>query len=120
MLDIKSESYKEIVRQVKSLEHKRYVHILLESSSVATVELVRMKLNFKVDCSQDDSENGLQLESNEFRGMYISGKQKIGTLYGLKSGLILENRSNDSKILLMPHGESLSLGAILLDVIPFS
>lgn len=105
MLDIKSESFKEIVGQLRRLEYKSYIHVLLDNPYLASVELVRMKLKFKIDCSKDDMGQGAQMESNEFSGMHVSSMQSIGTLYGLNSGLILENSSDESKIMLMPHGD---------------
>lgn len=105
MLDIRSDSYNRIANQFKRLEHKSYIHVLMEKPCVAIVEVVRMKLKFIVDCSKGDTEYAPQLESIEFGGMHVSSKQKIGTLYGLANGLVLENSVNSSKILLMPHGD---------------
>lgn len=108
MLDVNSDSFERIVKPLQRLEHERYIHVMVESSKVAIVDLPRMKLKFRLDCSKEDTEDGSQLHSIEFSGMHVSADQKIGTLYGLNHGLVLQNDCDDeaskTKILLMPHG----------------
>ncbi|XP_055297736.1 uncharacterized protein LOC129566134 [Sitodiplosis mosellana] len=108
MLNIKSMSYRRIVKRLSRLEHQRYIHVMEESANVISVDLLRMKLKFKIDCSDEDEEQGLHFESVEFSEMRISDTQNIGTLYGLNYGLVLESDSGSStkrKILLMPNGQ---------------
>ncbi|XP_031632913.1 uncharacterized protein LOC116346822 [Contarinia nasturtii] len=107
MLDFKTQSYNQITRQLRRLEHVKFIHVLLDRPNMATVELPQMKLKFTINCSDEAKlSNQVYLESNEFSGMRVSHKQKIGTLYGLNHGLILEcvDPTNKTKILLMPHG----------------
>lgn len=112
MLDIKSDSYKKVVAQLSRLEHSKYIHVLLESKEteeqnkdVANVELVRMNLKFTINCVTICDQHS-DLISNEFGGMRLSRNQKVGTLYGLNNGLVLESISNNgaTKILLIPNG----------------
>lgn len=110
MLDIKSKIYQKLVGQLQRLEHPNYMHILMEEQDVATIELLRMKLKFRLNCSNANSPDQVfQLESNEFSGMHVSSKQNIGTLYGLNHGLILESAepsaAAQTKILLIPNGK---------------
>lgn len=110
MLDIKSGSYQKLVHQLQRLEHPNYMHVLLEEPNVATIELLRMKLKFRLNCSNATTpDQQFQLESNEFNGMHVSVKQNIGTLFGLNHGLILESSEPSAaaktKILLIPNGK---------------
>lgn len=110
MLDIGSDSFRKITNHLARLEHSIYIHVLLENPKVAIVELFRMKLKFKVDCSNPakmSPSQGFKLQSFEFNGMCVSLNQKIGTLYGLNHGLVLEScqvGKSKPKILLIPHG----------------
>lgn len=108
MLDIGSDSFRKIANHLARLEHPIYIHVLLEEPKVAIVELFRMKLKFKLDCSNRaelQPSQGFRLQSFEFNGMCVSLNQKIGTLYGLNHGLVLESLDQSKpKILLIPHG----------------
>lgn len=109
MLDIGSDSFQRIANHLARFEHGKYMHVLLEQSKVAIVELYRMKLKFKLDCSNNlQPSQGFRLQSFEFNGMCVSLNQRIGTLYGLNHGLVLESCLGQSKpkILLIPHGSS--------------
>ncbi|XP_031621557.1 uncharacterized protein LOC116339677 [Contarinia nasturtii] len=111
MLDITSKSYLKIVKQLSRLERQRYIHVLMDEPKIAKIELVRMQLKFKVDCSKHhDGPNDIL--SNEFSKMRVSLQQKCGTLFGLNHGLLLEGVSHGSdddskstKLLLLPNGE---------------
>lgn len=107
MLNINSQSYNSIVGQLSRLEQQKYIHILMDEPKIAKIELVRMQLKFKVDCTTDRTE-GYDLLSNEFSNMRVSIQQKCGTLFGLKRGLILEEANTylpHTKMLLLPHGK---------------
>lgn len=111
MVDITSNSFRKITDHLTRLEHTNYIHVLLENSQVAIVELLRMKLKFKLDCSTAATvqhQHGFPLQSIEFNGMCVSLNQQAGTLFGLNHGLLLESSSgklaSQSKILLIPHG----------------
>lgn len=104
MLDIKSQSYEKIIKQLSRMEHPKYIHVLYLAGAHARVELLRMNLKFTVECPKNPEEH--ILVSNEFNGMYVSSEQKIGTLYGLNHGLILKSiNGDDRKILLIPNGQ---------------
>lgn len=99
MLDIKSNSFKEIIHRLSRLEHPDNILVLFESPLVAKVELLRMNLKFEANLETN------YLISNEFSGMRVSLSQNVGTLYGLNHGLILENVSDaKTKIILIPNG----------------
>lgn len=115
ILDIKSDSYKKIINQLSRLEHRRHIHVLYDDESDdATVDLLRMNLKFSVKCAREsrNSENPkkskksdkYELISNEFNGMRVSRVQNIGTLFGLKHGLVLESIKDEKKIVLIPNG----------------
>lgn len=108
MLDINKGSYMKIVGQLSRLETSKYIHILMDKPQIAKVELVRMRLKFKVDCSTP--EQSYDLLSNEFSRMRVSCLQNVGTLYGLQHGLFLESvpvegvHLPSTRILICPHG----------------
>lgn len=107
MLDINSGSHRKILLHLSRLEQMNYIHILMDSPTVAKIELVRMNLKFKIDCGhqQQQRQEGYDMLSNEFSRMRVSLEQNCGTLYGLTHGLLLENvpSSPSSKLLLLPH-----------------
>lgn len=107
MLAIKSESYKRIVQQLAGLEHPKYIHILYYAGTetqlpMAKVELLRMNLKFTLECLKK-SRRHCDLISNEF-DMRVVRDQTIGTLSGLKQGLLLESKNSDKQIILIPNG----------------
>lgn len=99
MMDINSDGYRKIVQHLQRLEHRKHIHVLLNSERVAVAELLRMNLKFSVECGQMS-----HLFSNEFSEMRVSCEQKIGTLCGLENGLILESSDNKRQMLLIPNG----------------
>lgn len=109
MMNFKHPTYKRIADHLVRLEDQKYIHVLLNAPRVASVELSRMKLKFELDCSGVAAQEEYFLESKEFNGMRVSRVQRIGTLYGLSQGLVLESGGSEStsttKILLMPHGQ---------------
>ncbi|XP_055301272.1 uncharacterized protein LOC129567922 [Sitodiplosis mosellana] len=104
MLDIKSNSYKNITKQLQRLEHPKHIHVLFfEETEEAKVELLRMNLRFTVKCPKK-SKKHCDLISNEFNGMRVIREQKIDTLCGFRNGLVLESIKDDKKIILIPNG----------------
>lgn len=121
MLDITSKTYEKIVNQMSRLEQRRYIDVLMDDPNTIKIELIRMRLKFKIDCTKQQS-HGYDIVSNEFSQMRISHQQNCGTLYGLEHGLLLEEVTNDDKtdvrlkkILLLPHGEVYTMCEILLN-----
>lgn len=106
LLDIKSASFKQITKLLSRLEHEHYIHVLMEKNILtkATIELVRMNLNFDVDCSPTAPE--YSIISREYRKMRVCKQQNFGTLLGLRHGLLLESMADHStkRLLIMPHG----------------
>lgn len=106
MLDVTSHSFKSIVKHLSRLESQKFIHILLDTPTIASIELVRMNLKFKINIS-DSTLTTYDIVSNEFSQMRVAFRQKFGTLYGLNHGLLLENveQTSAEKLLLLPHGE---------------
>lgn len=106
LLDVTSDSYRKIVHQLARLESSNYITILLDAPKVATIELTRMNLKFKVDIS-DPQTKEYDVLSNEFSQMRVALGQKCGTLFGLNHGLLLEhcNSTEQPTLLLLPHGK---------------
>ncbi|KAJ6643823.1 hypothetical protein Bhyg_08788, partial [Pseudolycoriella hygida] len=105
MLDINSDSYQKIVKQLERLECKRYVHVFLDadSNTSVTIELVRMALKFKIDSAMRNDDCSVDIRSNEFSGMRVCLNSNCGTLYGLRHGLVLQHSKNSAKMLILPH-----------------
>lgn len=107
LLDVRSESFKKIVDLLGRLEHPNYINVLMEAPLKARIELARMKLSFVIDCSNSDS--GYDIQSNEYSGMRISlQSQNIGTLFGLRFGLVLESMGDEAakgRLLIAPHAK---------------
>lgn len=113
LLDINSNSYMNIMKQLSRLESSKFIHVLMDGPRKAQIELMRMRLKFVVDCSARENASHFDMTSSEFSGMRVSRTQKCGTLFGLNSGLLLESMPYDqssngnvsAKILIIPHGE---------------
>lgn len=105
LLAMRSTSYEKIVKLLDRLEHPDYINVVMDSPLKARVELIRMNLNFIIDCTSKKS--GYDIESNEWTGMRVALKQNIGTLFGLNFGLVLESmdESMQNRILIVPHGK---------------
>lgn len=110
LLDVRSRSYTKIVGLLVRLENPHYINIVMDEPLKARVELLRMNLNFIIDCTHRNSH--YQIESNEWRGMRVSSSQNIGTLYGLRFGLVLESmdETTPSRLLIVPHGKFIVKG----------
>ncbi|KAF2745418.1 hypothetical protein M011DRAFT_478936 [Sporormia fimetaria CBS 119925] len=82
-----------------SIESANHVHILVsDSGSLVDIELPRLQLSFtfKDGC----------LSSRQYRGMAVDSCQRIGTLIGLSSRLVLKHIGNDDdRLVLIPDGE---------------
>ena len=85
---IQSKTYREFVNKITSrLEMTRYVHVVLRDKTI-WITLTRMSLSFYLD------ENN-QVASRDFRGFVVNKTQQLGTLIGLRKGLVL---TEDKKI----------------------
>lgn len=112
MVDVASETYQKITKQLTLLDSSNYIHVFIETENVGKVEMVRMRLKFIVQSSTGGTDNEYDILSNEFNGMRVSLDQKYGTLYGLCHGLLLEssdtdenNSSKPSRMFIIPHGD---------------
>ena len=101
LLNMKSKDAQRVSSLLKSIEEdEAYIHISLDmSSQTLKVEVPRLKLDFHVRDGDD------QIYSRQYRGMIIDNDQKIGTLIGLTSKLVLRRASNPSdRLVLIPEG----------------
>lgn len=96
-------SFEKIVGLLKRLEHENYINVMMDKPLRARVELVRMNLNFIIDCSSRKVD--YHIDSNEYSGMRVSLQQNIGTLFGLRFGLVLESidASVTNRLVIVPH-----------------
>ncbi|KAI1674179.1 DUF3638 containing protein [Pyrenophora tritici-repentis] len=82
------------------LELQSYTHIIFESSSVICVELPRRRLGFRY--VPGDS----RIYSHQYKGMVIDTDQRIGTLSGLATILILKYEQGvENRLALIPEGD---------------
>lgn len=114
LLDVRSESFQKIANLLVRLEHSDYIVVMMDAPSIARVELVRMNLNFIIDCSRKQrdidcprEQRDYDIESIEYSDMRVCRKQNIGTLFGLRFGLVLESTNEliTNQLLIVPHGK---------------
>lgn len=105
LLDVRSDGFRKISSLLGRLEQKDFINVLMDGPHTARIELYRMNLNFIIDCTEVQS--GYMIQSIEYSDMRISLQQNIGTLFGLRLGLLLEsmNGTGQSKLLIVPHGK---------------
>ncbi|KAF9695776.1 hypothetical protein EKO04_006190 [Ascochyta lentis] len=84
----------------KSVEDGPNVHIIHDKHVGSTViELPRLKLDFHA-ASGDN-----QIQSRQYRGMVLDDDQRLGTLIGLASKLVLRHpRAANDRVVLIPEG----------------
>ncbi|KAJ9131694.1 Phosphate system positive regulatory protein PHO81 [Coniochaeta hoffmannii] len=83
---------------LRSIESSDHIHLIFRPSHAHVgIELPRLKLNFVL------AQNSGLLKSRQFRGMYVDSNQRIETLVGLQSKVVLRNDKED-RIVLIPDG----------------
>ncbi|KAG9237428.1 hypothetical protein BJ875DRAFT_370034 [Amylocarpus encephaloides] len=98
-IDLHSPTAKKINKSLSPLEHATYLHVLLNTKTGhVEVHLPRMNLDFTLR-----TENG-QLHSKQFRGMEVDEQQRLGTLTGLMSKIVLRNSNRTSQSVIVPDG----------------
>lgn len=94
-----NDSAKRLFRMLVTLENEYFIHISLDAASYKVdVEMPRLQLIFSPQLSST------KLMSRRFRGMFVDSSQRIGTLVGLESKLVLRDDSNCRRVLL-PDGQ---------------
>ncbi|KAK2742649.1 hypothetical protein FQN55_007768 [Onygenales sp. PD_40] len=82
------------------LEMPTHVHMMVHTETrELRVHLPRLKLDFFMDCQSE------HLESKQFRGMTVDTDQSFGTLTGLVNKLVLRDKQDNSRCVIIPHGE---------------
>jgi hypothetical protein len=91
-----------MVRLFQPLEDPQHIHIVLDVGSKLTeIRLPRSKLEFYA------TPGDLNIESRQWRGMVVDTTQRIGTLVGLSSKLVLRNKHReDNRLVLIPEGHA--------------
>jgi hypothetical protein len=100
LLNIKSETARALTSLFKSVEDAPHMHILYDTVSNSTeIELPRLSLDFRL--THDDE----QVHSRQYRGMILDPDQKIETLVGLTSMLVLRRNTHaNERLVLIPEG----------------
>lgn len=99
LLGPETSTARHLARLLEPLEEKAHIHITLHrDSKEITVEMPRLQTDFLMSASSD------KLFSRQFRGMYVDYSQRIATLVGLQSKLVLRNAHNRRKVLI-PDGD---------------
>ncbi|RYC63348.1 hypothetical protein CHU98_g2852 [Xylaria longipes] len=86
----------------QALEDTPYIHITFDrKTSTIQIDLPRLQLTFSATIAGDPS-----IKSHQHRGMSVHEHQRIGTLVGLKSKLVLRsNKANSRDIVVIPNGK---------------
>ena len=92
-----SEKVKGIVSIFEAIESFRHIEVILTECGQLNVALPRHGLNFFLN-------SGGQLECSELRAV-VDSDQDIGTLYGLKTKLVLREVSGARRKVLIPYGD---------------
>lgn len=88
-----------ISKMLSPLELKSHINIVFDGSSVVFIELPRRRLGFHF------TSEGSKIHSHQYRGMVIDIDQRIGTLSGLATKLILKHeRGVEDRLALIPEG----------------
>jgi hypothetical protein len=84
----------------QSLEDPQHIHVLLDTRTQAIeIRLPRLKLEFYI------SPDSPEINSRQYRGMVIDTIQRIGTLVGLSSKLVLRHKDREgNRLVLIPEG----------------
>ncbi|KAJ4987967.1 hypothetical protein SVAN01_06542 [Stagonosporopsis vannaccii] len=100
LLDMKSKCARMISSLFTAVEDAPHIHISHDTASqMVSVELPRLKLDFHI-------KNGEHfIHSRQYRGMVLDEDQRIGTLIGLSSKLVLRRLSTtNDRLVLIPEG----------------
>ncbi|KAH6614844.1 hypothetical protein C7974DRAFT_475294 [Boeremia exigua] len=100
LINMKSKDARMISMLFKSLEDEQFIHISHDTVSHSVkIEVPRLKLDFHIN----EGEN--QIHSRQYRGLILDQDQRIGTLVGLTSKLVLRRATavND-RLVLIPEG----------------
>lgn len=99
-MDVRSSTAHALSALLGSVEDELHIHIIQKTSSRTTeVQLPRLKLDFHFTEGSD------QIWSRQYRGMILDDDQRVSTLVGLTSKLVLRNAvSTKDRLVLIPEG----------------
>ncbi|KAF2653745.1 hypothetical protein K491DRAFT_780118 [Lophiostoma macrostomum CBS 122681] len=88
-----------ISKMLSALDRQSHIHVWLEGSSLILIELPRRRLDFHF------TQGGSKIHSHQYQGMIIDSDQRIGTLAGLATKLILKHEwGREDRLVLIPEG----------------
>ncbi|KAK2813760.1 hypothetical protein FQN50_000158 [Emmonsiellopsis sp. PD_5] len=100
LVEMASKTGQAVATLLAPLESSTHVHMMMHiGTGELRIHLPRLKLDFFMDCQSE------QLESKQFRGMIIDTVQSFGTLTGLVNKLVLRGKQDNSRCVIIPHGE---------------
>jgi hypothetical protein len=97
---MKSNNAQTISSLFESVEETPHIHVFRDKLSRSIeIELPRLQLDFRIVAGDD------QIQSRQYRGMALDNDQRIGTLIGLSSKLVLRRaKAATERIVLIPEG----------------
>ncbi|KAJ4380581.1 hypothetical protein N0V86_003940 [Didymella sp. IMI 355093] len=100
LLNMKSKAARALASLFKSVEDAPHMHIFYDTVSDSTeIELPRLSLDFRL------TRGDKQVHSRQYRGMILDTDQKIETLVGLTSMLVLRRNTHaNERLVLIPEG----------------
>ena len=100
LLDPHKATAKALTLVFSPLEQATHIHIMLnDRTGLLEIHLPRLKLDFF------SKKGTLQLESKQYRGMFVDGNQSLDTFTGLVNKLVLRGKDDSSRIVIIPYGE---------------
>ncbi|KAF1930947.1 uncharacterized protein M421DRAFT_57599 [Didymella exigua CBS 183.55] len=100
LVNVCSSNARTLSALLKLVEDELHIHIIHDTSSRSTeIQLPRLQLDFQVTDGDD------QIRSRQYRGMIVDEDQRVGTLVGLTSKIVLRNTmSTNDRLVLIPEG----------------
>jgi hypothetical protein len=100
LVDQDSDTARELSKSLTAIESRSYIHVLFDiTSRSVSIDLPRLQLGFYFKL------NGSNIYSRQFRGFIIDPNQKLDTLIGLSSKLVLSHdKADGDRMLLIPEG----------------
>jgi hypothetical protein len=108
LVNISSKSAQTLTQVFRPLEDIEHIHFTWNASSkITSILLPRLQVDFYL------AHQSNRILSRQYRGMSIDLDQKIGTLVGLASKLILRNKHNGERMVLVPLPKELDSDSIV-------
>lgn len=100
LINPQSNTGKALLKIMSPLESQQHIHIMLDKESLTTtIKLHRLHVEFDMPYEEE------HIASRQYPGMIVDSNQRIGTLIGLTSKLVMRGKHEaDNRLVLVPEG----------------